>query len=356
MPKSPYVDFKTVKQSVSILQILDHYQLTDTFKRNGDSLTGPCPLHGGQSPTQFRVSISKNCWNCFSECKHGGNILDFVSRKEGISIREAAIRISEWFNLSLEKPVRNGEPKSTDEPGPAAKPTANPAPRPVAEKREPESGVNKPLGFALQNLDPAHAYFAERGLTPEMVAEFGLGFCNKGSMTGRIVIPIHNAEGQLVAYAGRWPGTPTGDTSKYRLPPGFKKSLELFNLHRAMKADPGQPLIVVEGFFDCMKLWQHGLKRVVALMGSTLSPAQEALIIKQTNSDSRIVLMLDEDDAGRAGCQQALQRLAQKAFVNPHHLPPPTPSRFRRETFHLEAPVRRVTVERRIRRGLPIRV
>jgi DNA primase len=312
MPKSPYVDFKTVKESVSILQILDHYQLTETFKRNGDSLTGPCPLHGGQSPTQFRVSLSKNCWNCFSECKHGGNILDFVSRKEGISIREAAIRISEWFNLSLEKPVRNGEPKSADAP---KQPAAKPASRPAAEKREAESGENKPLGFALQNLDAAHPYFAERGLTPETVAEFGLGYCNKGSMSGRVVIPIHNAEGQIVAYAGRWPGSPTGDTSKYRLPPGFKKSLELFNLHRALKADSDQPLIVVEGFFDCMKLWQRGIKRVVALMGSTLSPAQEELIVRQTNGESRIVLMLDEDDAGRAGREQALQRLAPKAFV-----------------------------------------
>lgn len=323
MPKSPFVDFKTVKAAVSILQILDHYQLTDTFKRNGDSLSGPCPLHGGQSPTQFRVSLSKNCWNCFSECKSGGNVLDFVSRKEGISIREAAIRISEWFNLSLEKPVRNGEsvrdsePKPTDEP----KPAATPASRPVADKREPESGENKPLGFALQNLDPAHPYFGERGLTPETVAEFGLGFCNKGSMTGRVVIPIHNGEGQLVAYAGRWPGTPTGDTPKYRLPPGFKKSLELFNLHRAMQADPGQPLIVVEGFFDCMKLWQHGRKRVVGLMGSTLSHAQEELIVTCTNDDSRVVLMLDEDAAGRAGCEQALQCLAPKAFVKAFRFP-----------------------------------
>jgi DNA primase len=90
MPRSQFVDFKTVKTAVSILKILDHYKLTDTFKRNGDRLPGPCPLHGGQSPTQFRVSLSKNCWNCFSECKHGGNILDFVSRKEGTSIREAA--------------------------------------------------------------------------------------------------------------------------------------------------------------------------------------------------------------------------------------------------------------------------
>jgi len=120
-------------------------------------------------------------------------------------------------------------------------------------------------------------------------------------MTGRVVIPIHNAEGQFVAYAGRWQGTPTGDTPKYRLPPGFKKSLELFNLHQAMKADPGQPLIVVEGFFDCMKLWQHGLKRIVGLMGGTLSPAQAELIVEHTNGESRIVLMLDEDDAGRGG-------------------------------------------------------
>jgi DNA primase len=177
------------------------------------------------------------------------------------------------------------------------------------------------LGFTLQNIDPAHPYFSERGLTPETVAEFGLGFCNKGSMTGRVVIPIHNADSQLVAYVGRWPGTPSGDTSKYRLPPGFKKSLELFNLHRAMKADSGQPLIVVEGFFDCMKLWQHGIKRVVALMGSTLSPAQAELIDRNTNSDDRIILMLDEDDAGRAGCEQALQCLAPKAFVKAFRFP-----------------------------------
>jgi DNA primase len=321
MPKTQYVDFKAVKQAVSILQILDHYHLTERFKRNGDSLTGPCPLHNGQSPTQFRVSISKNCWHCFSECKRGGNILDFVARKEGISIREAAIRISEWFGLSLEKPVRNGEPKPTDEPKPAAEPAAKPAPRPVAEKRELESGVNKPLGFALQNLDTAHPYLAERGLTPESVAEFGLGFCNKGSMTGRIVIPIHNAEGQLVAYAGRWPAEPAEDQPKYKLPPGFKKSLELFNLHRAIQTDPSQPLVIVEGFFDCLKLWQAGVKRVVALMGSTLSPAQEEAIIKHTNSDSLIILMLDEDDAGRVGREQALQRLAPKAFVKVFQFP-----------------------------------
>ena len=70
-----------------------------------------------------------------------------------------------------------------------------------------------------------------------------------------------------------------------------------------------------------MKLWQHGLKRVVGLMGSTLSPAQAQLIVKHTNGESRIVLMLDEDAAGRAGCEQALQCLALKAFVKAFRFP-----------------------------------
>ena len=122
------------------------------------------------------------------------------------------------------------------------------------------------------------------------VAHFGLGYCTKGSMTGRIVVPIHNAEGQLVAYAGRWPGTPPDeDTPKYKLPPGFRKARELFNAHRAFAESDASPLVIVEGFFDCLALWQHGIRRVVALMGSSLSTHQEELIRKDTNSESRVL-------------------------------------------------------------------
>ena len=63
------------------------------------------------------------------------------------------------------------------------------------------------------------------------------------------------------------------------------------------------------------------MKRVVAVMGSTLSPAQEESVVKHTNSESRIVLMLDEDDAGRIGREQALQRLAAKTFVKVFKFP-----------------------------------
>jgi DNA primase len=271
MPKSQYVDFKAVKASVSMLQILDHYGLTERFKRNNDSLSGSCPLHNGDNPTQFRVSLSKNCWNCFGQCKRGGNVLDFVALKESVPLRQAALRISEWFNLSFEAPTTNGK-------GGTGKETTNPA-RSQARIKSANGGEdacpNKPLGFQLQNLDAAHPYLKERGLSKEAVTEFGLGYCAKGSMSGRIVIPIHNAEGQLIAYAGRWPGEPTEGTPKYRLPAGFKKAQELFNIHRAIQQPPDVPLVIVEGFFDCIKLWQHGLKRVVALMGTAASSSRD---------------------------------------------------------------------------------
>ena len=96
-------------------------------------------------------------------------------------------------------------------------------------------------------------------------------------MAGHVVIPIHNVDGKIVAYAGRWPGDPPDETPKYKLPAGFRKSVELFNLHRAIEEPDDQPLIIVEGFFDCMKLVQNGYDRTVALMGSTLSPVQEEL-------------------------------------------------------------------------------
>lgn len=315
MPKSPYVDFKAVKASVSMLQILDHFGLTERFKRNGDSLSGTCPLHNGENPTQFRVSVSKNCWNCFGQCKRGGNVLDFVAIKEGVSIRQAALHISEWFGLEFDAPLNNSEAKTSD-----SKPPRK-ASKPKAEENgsgTPDAGPNKPLGFQLQNLDTAHPYLTERGLSPETLVEFGLGFCANGSMKDRIVIPIHNAEGKLLAYAGRWPGEPLENTPKYKLPAGFKKSLELFNLHRAIQASSEQPLVIVEGFFDCIKLSQLGCKRVVALMGSTLSQAQEELLRKHATSASLVLVMLDEDEAGLSGREDIARRLSRFCFVRVH--------------------------------------
>ena len=104
---SRFVDFKAVKAAVSMLRVLEHYGFAASFKRTGNSLSGPCPLHNGQNPTQFRVSLDRNCWNCFGTCNGGGNVLDFVAQKEGVTVREAALKLCEWFELPVtERPAR----------------------------------------------------------------------------------------------------------------------------------------------------------------------------------------------------------------------------------------------------------
>ena len=318
MPKTKFVDFRAVKSAITMEQVLTHYNLLDTFKRSGDSLSGPCPIHKGSNPTQFRVSISKNVWNCFSECKHGGNTLDFIARMDNVSIHAAALRAVEWFNLDPDAMSADSEQEAGESNG-AAHTGDTPRPRPASQSPVLENvPPNKPLKFRLDKLERDHPSIAERGLTPETVAEFEVGFCGKGMMAGRIAIPIRNAEGAVVAYAGRWPGEPAEDTPKYKLPQGFRKSLELFNLDRAIKEPMGHPLIIVEGFFGAMTLYQHGCRKVVALMGSTMSAAQEELVRKHTNAHSQVIVMLDEDEAGRAGREDIAVRLARFLYVKVH--------------------------------------
>ena len=318
MPKSKFVDFKAVKAAITMEQLLDHYGLLDRFKRSGDSLNGPCPIHKGSSPTQFRVSLSKNIWNCFSECKHGGNTLDFIEKMENISIHAAALKAIEWFQLDPESMSANvdevGEPSKEAEHKEAASPPKPAVKRPFVSQEK--STPNVPLKFRLDKLERNHPYLTERGLTQETIVDFGIGYCAKGTMAERIAIPIHNVAGEVVAYAGRLPVEPTDDKPKYKLPQGFKKSLELFNIDRAIKESG--PLVIVEGFFDCMKLHQHGCRKVVALMGSSMSIAQEELIRRHTDSQSQIIVMLDEDDAGRAGRDDIAVRLSKFAFVKVH--------------------------------------
>jgi DNA primase len=326
--RKPFVDFRVIRGRITMEKVLEHYGVLHTFKRAGNRLSGPCPIHGGSNPTQFRVETDKNIWKCFSECKHGGNTLDFIAKKEDISIHDAALKACEWFGIPIAE-VKAGNlsdddaTESGDSPARASNTRPNSAARKPAAKPEPENNTpNPPLKFRLEKLQREHPYLVqERGLTLETIIDFGLGFFTgeKGLMVGRIVIPIRNVKGEVVAYAGRWPGEPSDkDTPKYKLPPGFRKSLELFNIDRAVKEPPEKPLVIVEGFFDAIKLHQHGWRKVVALMGSDLSAAQEELIRQNTNARSHVVVMLDEDDAGRAGRDDIAARLAKFCFVTTH--------------------------------------
>jgi 5S rRNA maturation endonuclease (ribonuclease M5) len=106
-------------------------------------------------------------------------------------------------------------------------------------------------------------------------------------------------------------------------PQGFRKSQELFNIDRAIKEPADRPLVIVEGFFDAIKLHQHGCRKVVALMGSTMSAAQEALIREHSKPGDHIIVMLDENEAGRAGRDDIACRLSKSCFVRVHEFEQP---------------------------------
>lgn len=292
--KDNWVDFKAIKSAVTMEMILDRYGI-NWLRKNGDELRGRCPIHQGEGQSTFHAHLTKNVFNCFS-CKARGNVLDFVAAMEKCSVRDAGLKLKEWFTIS-------GEPIAAE---PKTKPADNR--RGVGDD---EVAGNAPLKFQLKSVDSSHPYLAERGISKETAETFGVGFYSgKGSMNGRVVIPIHNEHGELVAYAGR---AIDGSEPKYRFPAGFHKSLELFNLHRVT----GPEVIVVEGFFDCMKLHQSGFT-AVALMGCSLSEAQEELLATKFE---RVMVMLDGDEAGQQGAAEILGRLALRLWVRCVTLP-----------------------------------
>src|SRR5580698_1189099 len=153
MSKSKFVDFKAIKAAITMEQVLEHYALLDKFKRSGDSLSGPCPIHKGSNPTQFRVSISKNIWNCFSECKHGGNTLDFIVSMEKVTIHAAALKAIEWFGLDTEA-MSADSPVEDEQLAPERNSVSSSKPATPKLPAKPESTApNKPLKFRLDKLD-----------------------------------------------------------------------------------------------------------------------------------------------------------------------------------------------------------
>lgn len=296
-----WVNFKQIKTEVSMEKILERYGLLSGLKKKGNNLVGPCPIHKGNNPTQFHASLEKNNFNCFGNCKSGGNILDLVSKIEDVDIREAALMIQGWFGINGKKPQKTESNKQTkNEPGP---------------KEKEDKPLNKPLTFSLKNLDTDHPYLKERELDKEVIEHFGLGFCKKGLMANRIVIPILDEKDELVAYVGRFPGDPPEDEPKYKLPPGFHKSLVIYNLHAAKSLAVEQGLILVEGFFDCFRVWQAGFKNVASLMGSSLSKEQVSLILDSVGKQGRVYLMFDEDESGWSCRKETLEKLSPHVFV-----------------------------------------
>jgi hypothetical protein len=305
-----WVDYRQIKEQVSIQMVLDKYGVKT--KKSGKNHVSCCPIHDGTDPRQFSVNLEKGIWQCFGECRAGGNILDLTAmmefgNKEPSSIRRAGLRLKDWFMDERPEVDKKQEGLVVEEKAP-------PTERQEATGK-PMQPINVPLKFELKNLDPNNDWFENYGLLPETVRYFGLGLQKKGRLIpNRIAIPIHDHLGQLVAYCGRATGSKQIQAEgKYKYPDNFTRSEVVYNLNR--QQEDVNTLILVESFISVWKLHQLGFPNTVALMGNRLTGTQENLIVDFLGPNKQVVILFNAETQYKGCIDDCLTSLSRRLFV-----------------------------------------
>lgn len=329
MARSGLLDFIAIRDDTDFQTVLDYYQLKP--ERPGDrQVKIHCPFHDDASPS-CSINLEKGIFNCFG-CSAEGNVLDFIRLKDGLGNKEtfkAAQKALKIIGASAEEyrkgDDRDKKPKNASKSTKKAQPARNSS-KPVKSRDDDSTDAQGDAKTSTANpvidvsltLDHDHEFLASRNVSPDLAAEFGIGHCRTGIMKNRIAIPIHNSSGQLVAYAGRYANDEMpSDQIKYKLPKGFEKSLELFNLHRAAAMGKSY-VVIVEGYWSVFRLHAAGVP-TVSLMGTSISDHQTALLAAA--GFRHAILILDGDDAGREATPAALSFLAQAVYVKTVILP-----------------------------------
>ena len=283
---SRLVQFDTLKKIVPIPAVLDDKGLLDTFKKQGDRLVGPCPLHGGDNPNAFVVSLSKNLWYCFTGC-NGGDIIDLVRRLDGKNFQQTRQYLQVLAGKQLNRLSLPPTP-----------------PQPF-----------KPFVRKLP-LDYSTPWLQQKGITPITAARFEVGaYYGKGFLADSIGIRLHDVHGHPIGYlARRLNPAIIKSYGKYQFPPHFPKTATLYNYHRIARPLP-DTTVVIECPWGVMRLHQLNIP-AVALMGIQISDSQYRLLEQFKD----IVLMLDGDDAGIKATRRIEVELKSRGKNNVHSI------------------------------------
>ncbi len=289
------------------------------LRRRGSNLIGLCPFHDERTPS-FTVSPVKGFYKCFG-CGAGGNVVKFLMDHEHYSFVEAVKYLARKYNIEIiEKEPTTEEREAAAEKESLYDVTSMAADFFIYQLWETEEGRN--IGLS---------YFEERGITHNMIKRFQLGyspskrdaFVNYALAKGfkpellekaglilkygnsyidrfreRVIFPIHNLSGRVIAFAGR---IMTNDKTlaKYINSPEteiYHKSNVLYGLSLARKAIAGSDnCYMVEGYTDVISLHLSGIENVVASSGTSLTTEQIRLIRRYT---SNITILYDGDSAG----------------------------------------------------------
>jgi DNA primase len=319
------MDFaEQVKSAVDIVGVVgEHVRLR---KSGPHRYMGLCPFHQ-EKTASFTVHVTRQFYKCFS-CGVAGDVFKFVMEIEGITFPEALKSLAERNGIPIPK-----RPQYADEDSKLR--GALFAMHEIAQESF-RGNLSGPAG------ETARAYLAKRGVSRETVEQFGIGYAAPGGRAllrvleqrdftaeqavesglagrrddgslydrfrNRLMFPIHDANGKIIAYGGR--ALAAEDNPKYLNSPEtpiYKKSSVLYNLHRAKEAMRKQDrAILVEGYMDAIGVTAAGFGPVVASCGTALTDKQVRLIKPHT---TRIVVNFDPDAAGENAAERSVNML-----------------------------------------------
>ena len=308
-----------IRDAASMLEAVSAYT---TVKTSGSRHTALCPLPGHKEKTpSFTLDDHLGLFHCFG-CGRGGDIfkfymlmenftfgeaLEFLARKHGIPLVRKAPRPGEISKVTLEDiltAVAGHYRKCLqNEPNPGAD---------YLTRRKLDRGLWElwELGWAPEGFDTLRRVFGSKFSAGDLVQAGVQIQGQQGAydrFRGRLIFPIRDGLGHLVGMAGRALGD---EVPKYTNTPetvAFKKGTLLYGLDRARKeAGSRGYLIVVEGYFDCIRLHEAGFPTAVATMGTALTGSHGKLVKKTV---PRLVLCFDGDDAGQKAASAASKTL-----------------------------------------------
>lgn len=311
-----------IKSRVDIVELASEYL---TLKKAGRNYLGLCPFHQEKTPS-FTVNREKQIFYCFG-CGEGGNVITLLMKIANKSFPEAIKHLAEKTGVIL--PVRTfgreGQEKDSlhDEiinlnlraaqqfsrnlSSPAGK-----IARDYLLKRAVTDETIKQfrLGYVPDIWRSLTDYIEGSGLSLKLAEQAGLIIAGKEGgfydrFRGRLIFPIENVFGEIVAFGGRILGE--GDPKYLNSPesPVYIKGKNLYGLQKAKEAIRQSGFcLIVEGYFDAISLWNAGVHNVVATLGTALTRDHLELLRRYTQD---VVALFDPDTAGRRALDRSLE-------------------------------------------------
>ena len=311
-----------VKARLDIVETVTAY--VPGLKKSGRTWKANCPFHNERTPS-FIVSPERGTWHCFGACATGGDVIEFVRRKENVDFKEALRLCADRAGVELRPPTPREQQQREEH---ERLLTANEAAavffraafagpqgadaRAYGERRGLDATTLETwqIGYAPSEWNALTDHLRARGYTDDELERAGLAIEGDRGLydrfRDRIIFPTRDARGRLVGFGAR--ALRDDQQPKYLNTPQtplFDKSGTMYGLDRAAEAARrADQLIVVEGYMDVIGCHQAGIENVAASMGTSITEKQMTLVKRWTPN---VVLMLDADAAGSEAALRAVE-------------------------------------------------